>query len=389
VADAPGSADSATGARAKSPSRLDANRSSPDDIARARALDQEGVREFRDGRYNDAIRYFSEAYKLGAPSSELWNMARCYLKLDQAEEASAALERYLIQTDLSDDDRANARRELDRLGRRRSLVTVASSPSGALVFIDGKRIGRTPASTEISADPHTIVIKLEGYDPYVQRVVARYGRAIIVDASLRGPSRGGETIGVGLQPMGARARRVFTGSVEAAGIWSRLGSVGVPLHPAALVSMAYVPYEHDRLDIGVGMRLTITYDSWDNPGGAPALTCGLGGRETAPALGTFADGAVGYRPTDRLHLGTDVGLGFASEIGGALGGEVFTPSCAASPGLVPAGHVGSEVSYAVVPGLRLLVSPLVFEVMPAFRGAVDSGSAWFRIGAGAGFALDL
>jgi Flp pilus assembly protein TadD len=47
-----------------------------DDLDRARALDQQGVRAFREARYNDAIRYFEEALKLGGPSSELWNSAK-------------------------------------------------------------------------------------------------------------------------------------------------------------------------------------------------------------------------------------------------------------------------------------------------------------------------
>jgi hypothetical protein len=375
----------ADGPRGTTPARPLGIRASSDDIERARALDQQGVRAFRDGRYNDAIRYFDEAYKLGGPSSELWNIARCDLKLDQPEAANETLERYLAQTDLSIDDRANARRELEELGHRRSTVTVASSPSGALVSIDDKHVGRTPASTDVPAGEHTVTIRREGYMPHVERVVARYGRAIIVDARLEGQGSGGATDDSGF----AVPRFRFTGSAEIAGLFAKLGTVGVPLHPAALVSLAYVPYQSGRLDVAAGARLTVTYDSWGDSIGAPALTCGLGGAETATALAVFADGAVGYRPTRQIRLGADLGFGFASELGSALGGDVFTPSCTASPGLVPAGHLGVEVSYALIPALRLLVSPIVFEVMPAFSGALDSSSPWFRIGAGLGFAVDL
>jgi hypothetical protein len=361
-------------------------RASPDDLARARVLDQQGVRAFRDGRYNDAIRYFDEAYKLGAPSSELWNIARCYLKLDQPEVANEALERYLAQTDLSAEDRTNARRELEELGHRRSTVTVASSPSGAIVSIDGRHVGRTPASVDVAAGEHVVTVHREGYAPYVERLEARYGRAVIVDARLGDASSGGTTA----DDSGfAVERHRFTGSAEIAGLFAKLGSVGVPLHPAALVSLAYVPYDSARVDVAVGARLTVTYDSWGNSIGAPALTCGLGGEETAAALAVFADGAIGYRPTPRIRMGADLGFGFASEIGSALGGDVFTPSCTASPGIVPAGHVGTEVSYALIPALRLVVAPIVFEVMPAFSGALDASSVWFRIGTGVGFAVDL
>ncbi|MGO8991944.1 MAG: hypothetical protein ACLQVI_01350, partial [Polyangiaceae bacterium] len=44
---------------------------SDQDLVRARVLDQQGVRAYREERYNDAIRYFEEALKLGGPPSEI------------------------------------------------------------------------------------------------------------------------------------------------------------------------------------------------------------------------------------------------------------------------------------------------------------------------------
>jgi hypothetical protein len=102
---------------------------------------------------------------------------------------------------------------------------------------------------------------------------------------------------------------------------------------------------------------------------------------------------MGYRPTPRLRIGGDAGFGFASELGSQLGGDAFEASCQASPGVVPAGHFGAEVSYSVLPALRLVVSPIVFEVLAAFGGTrttpIDASSAWLRVGSGLGFAVDL
>jgi PEGA domain/Tetratricopeptide repeat len=364
---------------------------SADDLERARALDQQGVRAFREGRYNDAIRYFSEALKLGGPSSERWNVARCYVKLDQPEAATEALERYLARGDLSTDDRTGARRELEELAHRRSTVTIASSPTGAFVAVDGKRVGKTPTSVDVPAGEHTVAVQREGYPPHLERVVARYGRAIIVDARLEGG--GGDSAASGDGEVSEAHRRWFTGEAELGGLFARLGSLGRPIHPAALVSLGYVAFDRHDVDIAVGARLTVTYDSWYDSVGAPALTCNLGGAESATALGVFADGAVGYRPTPRLRIGGDAGLGFASELGSQLGGDAFHPSCNASPGVVPAGHFGAEISYAVVPSLRLVLSPIVFEVLSAFGGTrstpIDASSAWLRIGGGVGFVVDL
>jgi hypothetical protein len=369
-------------ARADSPSE--------GDVQRARALDQQGVRAYREGRYNDAIRYFSEASKLGGPSSELWNIARCYVKLDQPEAASEALGRYLAQPDLSADDRAGARRELEELAHRPSTLTVASSPTGALVAVDGKRVGRTPTTVDVSAGDHTVAVQRAGYPPHVEHVVAHFGRAIIVDARLEGG--GGADASEDGGALGDR-RRWFTGSALLGGLFARLGSIGRPIHPAALLYVGVFALDRRAVDLSFGPRLTVTYDSWYDSVGAPALACNLGGVESATALGAFVDGAFGYRPLPRLRIGGDAGVGFASEFAGQLGGDAFVPSCSASPGLVPAGHFGADVSYSIVPSVRLAVSPLVLEVLPAFAGArstpVDASSAWLRIGGGVGIAVDL
>jgi PEGA domain/Tetratricopeptide repeat len=335
---------------------------SSDELDRARALDQQGVRAFREGRYNDAIRYFEEALKLGGPSSELWNIAKCQVKLDQPEVAQGTFERYLARNDLSADDRAGARRELDELGHRRSTVTIASSPTGAFVAIDGKRIGRTPISTDVAAGEHTIAVQREGFPPHIERVTARYGRAIIVDALLPGGTSGGP---VSYETEPIVARRWFTGSAEAAGLFARLGSVGRPLYPAALVSLAYLAHDGPKVDVAVGARLTITN-----------LTCGADGDVV---VATFADAALGYRPSPRWRVGGDLGFGFA-DLPSAIA------ACAASSGLVAAGHAGADVSYSLTPALRLVLSPIVFEVQPAFKGGTG---VWVRVGGGVGLAVDL
>lgn len=364
---------------------------SPDDIERARVLDQQGVRAFREGRYNDAIRYFEEALKLGGPSSELWNIARCAAKLDDPEAASVALERYLSYSDLSIEDRATALLELDELRHRPSAVTVASSPAGASVFIDGKRVGKTPASTQTAAGEHVVLVQREGYSTFVAHVVARFGRAVIVDAPLR---RGSLSGGDSTQFAPANGRRHwFAASAEVLGLVAQLGSIGRPVHPAGLVSLGYVAMERGPIDVVTGARFLITYDSWDNTVGAAPLTCALGGSETATALALFADAAFGYKPLPRLRIGGDLGFGFASELGTQLGGDVFEPTCDASPGIVPAGHFGADLSFAVLPALRVTFSPLVLEVQPAFGGArsapIDASGTWVRFGSGLGVAVDL
>jgi hypothetical protein len=154
-------------------------------LVAAREFDREGVRSFRDGRFADAIRYFRAAYRLGGPSSELWNVARARERVDDPEGAASALEEYLAQRDLTPQDRAEAEREERALRVRPSVLTVATNPPGAVVTVDRKQTaGPTPLSIEISAGPHTISVRREGYAVETQPLQARFGRAVIVSLDL-------------------------------------------------------------------------------------------------------------------------------------------------------------------------------------------------------------
>jgi hypothetical protein len=155
------------------------------DLDAARELDQEGVRAFRDGRFGDAIRYFRAAYRLGGPSSELWNIARCRERMDDAEGAAGAIEQYLAQRDLGAVDRTEAARELDALRARSSTLTITTVPSGAAVTLDGKQAaGPTPLSLEIRPGAHTLSVHRDGYATETRPLEARFGRAVIVSLEL-------------------------------------------------------------------------------------------------------------------------------------------------------------------------------------------------------------
>ncbi len=158
-------------------------------VTAARELDRQGVRSFHDERYADATRYFLAAYRLGGPSSELWNVARSREKLDDPEGACSAIDAYLAQRDLTAQDRADADHEERALKARPSMLTVTTAPSGALVSIDGlPATGSTPLSVEVASGQHVIAVRRDGYVPDSARVEGRLGRAIIVSLDLV-PSR--------------------------------------------------------------------------------------------------------------------------------------------------------------------------------------------------------
>jgi PEGA domain len=151
----------------------------------ARELDQQGIRSYRSGRYVDAIAYFRAAFRLGGPSSELWNIVRCREGMGDAEGAASAIDDYLAQTDVAVQDRADAEREAQALKTRPSVLTVTTNPSGASLTIDGKPApGATPLSVELRSGSHSVTVRSSGYLPVTESVDARFGRAVIVTLDL-------------------------------------------------------------------------------------------------------------------------------------------------------------------------------------------------------------
>jgi hypothetical protein len=384
-----------------------------EELARARALDQQGVRAYKEGRYNDAIRYFSEAFKLGGPPSELWNIAKCHMRLDQPDQASDAYDRYLMQPGLSQQDKAEARSELEELKQRRSILTVASAPSRATVYLDGKHnelAGTTPFSVQLTPGTHKVEIEQRGYKPYSEEVEAKYGRAIIVDAQLERDPK--QPIATPVpdkpdkpdkpeKPAGRvgeyDAAHRFTAKGEADVVLSKLGSYAQGARAGLGFAAAYWIIDAPQVVFGAGMRAHFTTDAWGNtinasPSGVGCVTA-IPNNQSANEFSVFGVALLGYRVTPRLRIGVDAGLGLAWYDANVLGSDLFYPTCQPSPGAQPAAHAGLEVSYVIIPNLRVYGALLNVEIHPSYSGArpnpIDATGAWLRLGLGLGVAVDL
>jgi hypothetical protein len=167
-----------------------AARSAAPNLDAARALDAQGVLAFERGSYRDAIQFFREAQRLGGPTSELWNEARCHEHLDEIEEAAGVLDRYLREGSLTKDERGDAERELAQMKARPSLLTVTTAPPGAVAYLDGHPIATpTPLTVAIPAGTHAVVVRRAGFADQEEDVVARFGRAVIVEIDLAKATR--------------------------------------------------------------------------------------------------------------------------------------------------------------------------------------------------------
>jgi hypothetical protein len=80
---------------------------------------------------------------------------------------------------------ASARSTPSRPGQSVAAIYVASRPSGASVFLDGKLIGRSPLQVgEVAAGDHTVRLELDGYQSWSSSVHVVAGERSRVAASL-------------------------------------------------------------------------------------------------------------------------------------------------------------------------------------------------------------
>lgn len=366
-----------------------------EDLARARVLDKEGAKAYGDGRYNDAIRYFEEAHRLGGPPFELWNIAKCHVRLDQPEQAAEMLERYLATPTLPAEDREEATQQLDALRKRPSTLTIASVPTGASLTVDGRvpaEGGRTPTSLTVPPGTHTIVLSHPQYATYSQTFEAKYGRAIILDVPLQKDRKPPPPE----NPYGTEEIRRIALRADVGVMIPRFGSVGGAAHPTLAGSGTYRFADVGATTFAVGAMFLLTGDSWDNTVGADNVVqpCGtLKNPRSATALSMFAIGSAGWEIVPRLRAHALAGLGAAAYFADDLGGDVFVPACKPSPGARPSFMLGGRIDYAVTPTVRLSALPLVLQLQPSFEGTrsspVDTSGVWMRATIAVGVGVDL
>ena len=372
----------------------------PEDLGRARILDQQGAKAYADGRYNDAIRYFEEAHRLGGPPFELWNIAKCHVRLDQPEQAAEMLERYLATSNLPAEDREEATQQLDALRKRPSTLTIASMPTGAAVTVDGhppEGSSKTPTSFTVQPGTHTITLKSPSYATYTQTFDARYGRAIILDVPL---AKDGKAPPPPDNPYGTTEeikRIALRGDLGI--MLPRYGSVGGVAHATLTASGTYRFADVGATTFAAGAMMFLTGDSWDNTIAAPTtMVPSCAGRalkdaNSATALSLFAIGTAGWEIVPRLRAHALAGLGLAGYFAGDLGGDVFVPSCSTSPGARPAIMFGARLDYAITPLVRLSALPIVLQFQPSFEGTrstpLDTSGVWMRATIAVGAGVDL
>ena len=139
------------------------------DLQKAKDLFGAGQKFYKAGQYKEAIAKFEEAYAVRPHPVIFYNVAKSYEQLGETGKAMRAFRDYLrLQPDAKDkeavnDEIANLERRLKEKGQQQMLVF--TDPATAHVEIDGKDLGTSPASAELTAGAHKISVRAPGFEP--------------------------------------------------------------------------------------------------------------------------------------------------------------------------------------------------------------------------------
>lgn len=203
----------------------------PEETNLARAHFETGLTYYGVGRFKESIREFLEAYRLSSRTDFLYNIGRCYERLDDPGRATAAYTRYLALR-ANPPERDEIERVLHLLAPRVATVRVATKLAGAEILVDGDLQGNAPLDLlSLTAGRH--------------RFEARHANFLaeqkVVDLA------GGSTVEVAIEPrpvdVGGRARRRWVAPVV--GVAAALVVVAVVV--AAVVA---VEASHDFAAVG-------------------------------------------------------------------------------------------------------------------------------------------
>lgn len=159
------------------------------DVKKARELFQWAQRLYKQARYAEAISKFEEAYAVRPHPVIYFNIGRCHEQLGDTAKALRAYRDYLrLLPDAQDKENvtdaiANLERRLREKGVQQLMVF--ADPPQARIVVDGQDLGRSPATVELVAGNHTMMVTAEGYEKVERSFVMQTTRATEMTITLR------------------------------------------------------------------------------------------------------------------------------------------------------------------------------------------------------------
>jgi hypothetical protein len=182
-----------------------------------------GVKLYADGDFGPALAQFERAYAVKPHFRVLYNIAQCHFELRDYVPARAALKRYLAEggsASLDAERRTRVEADLADMGRRIAQVDVQSNVRGAVVYIDGRKIGTTPLPQPIEVSEGQRSVSVEssagGTKQRSLLLVGGERQTVTVNFELAAPEAGA---GYGLEKSSARPQAASSAPSIGPGFW--------------------------------------------------------------------------------------------------------------------------------------------------------------------------
>ncbi len=159
------------------------------DVERAKDAFNWAQRLYKQARYTEAVAKFEEAWLLKPHPVVRYNIGRCHEQLGDLPQAMRAYRDYLrLAPDAKDreivsDALANLERRLQDKGVQQVLVY--AEPSSAVISVDGRVLGTSPASVELSPGNHQVVVTAPGHESQQRAFVLTAQRSVELSFSLK------------------------------------------------------------------------------------------------------------------------------------------------------------------------------------------------------------
>jgi hypothetical protein len=159
-----------------------------EDTAKARDAFLKGNTLYTSKKFKDALAKFEESYAAKPHPATMYNIARCQDQLGDLLRSMTSYKEYLRQSPQADDADevvkaiASIEGRLQAKGLQHLVVYV--EPATAVVKVDGKEIGASPASATLAPGAHAVTISADGFEPYERSFALSASRSMELTVSL-------------------------------------------------------------------------------------------------------------------------------------------------------------------------------------------------------------
>jgi tetratricopeptide (TPR) repeat protein len=162
------------------------------DKKKAEELHGQAVSFYKEGNYEEALKFFAMADELEPNPVTAFNIARCYDKLEKYADAYEYYKKYVESGDTARLE--DAQEALERIESEPVRLVIEFSPRGSEVFLDGEPIeaDASPADVKVKPGQHTIFIRKEGFESVEKEVEIVPGSEGYVEAELFKSKKGGD-----------------------------------------------------------------------------------------------------------------------------------------------------------------------------------------------------